>query len=314
MAAVRASRPQAQATPLVAALAAAAVFELLVLRTFTRTAIHIPALSALQAPYEVIAFAGRYAYFVSVALLMIVLPVLISVLARDRRAGGRVAGAGVALFLVSAGAGAAGAVPPLIMDAGTLVAFTLMLGAAAGRRGGSALLPLAMLGGAFLAGGGFTVLQAAAQDGVATINASWLLTVAEYSGCAFALALPLAVGRRPDRASLIAGGAVTVIAFGSFAANGGATSRILLLWNEGLTGALPGVVYAAAAGALVLAFVSLARSGQAMAAMGVALLVSGGLGLHNTYQTGLVVAGLAALCIAVAPAARDAAAETVVAG
>jgi hypothetical protein len=314
MASVRISRPQSQATPLIAALAAAAVFELLILRTFTRTAIYIPALSVLQAPYEVVALAGRYAYFVSVALLAIVLPVLISVLARDRRTGGRVAGAGVALFLVSAGAGAAGAVPPFIMDTGTLLAFTLVLGVAAGRRGGKAFLPLAMLGGAFMAGGGSTVLQAAAQDGLLTINASWLLTVAEYSGSAFALALPLAVGRRPDRASLIAGGLVAVIAFGSFTANGGATSRILLLWNEGLTGALPGVVYAAAAGALVLAFVSLARSGQSLVAMAVALLVAGGLGLHNTYQTGLVIAGLAALCIAAAPAAPDAAAEAVVPG
>lgn len=296
-------RDQSQPTLLVAALASAAIVELFILRTFTRTAIHIPAMSALQTPYDVLAFAGRYAYYVAVALLLIALPALAAALLRDRRAGGRAAAGGIGLFLVSAGASASGIGNPVMTDAAALLAFTLLLGATAGRRRGGAFLPMAMLGAAFLAGGGFTLLQAAAQEGMANVDAPWLLTLAEYSGCLFALAMPFAVGRRPDRASLVIGAVIGAIALGSFSAGGGATARILLLWNEGLSGSLPGVVYAAAAAALAVTLVSLARSSQVMAAMGLALLVSGGLGLHNTYQTGLVISGLAAFCIAAAPAA-----------
>lgn len=298
MAAVRSPRAQSLHTTLLTALVVSALAELLILRTFTRTAIHIPALSALQAPYEALAFTGRYAYFVSLALLLVALPVLALALAGDRRTGGRAAAGGIALFFASAAAGAWGSVSPFVVDAGTLAAFALVLGVAGSRWHGRALAPIALLGITFLAAGGFTLLQAAAQDGLASPGGSSLLTIAELSGCAFALATPLMAASRPSRASVLAGVAVAAVVFLCFIAGGGSTSRILLLWNEGLSGALPGEIYAAAAGALVIAFVSLFRGGQQAAAIGLALLIAGGLGLHNTYQTGLVIAGLAALCIA----------------
>ena len=130
----------------------------------------------------------------------------------------------------------------------------------------------------------------------------------EYTGALFALSLPLIVSGRIDRVSAATGILVGLLALSMFVGGGAATSRFLLLWNEGLSGTLPGTVYAVAAGALALTFVALLRSQQTMAAMGVALLIAGGVGLHNTYQTGLVVAGLAALCLA--RAARSTAIET----
>jgi hypothetical protein len=83
---------------------------------------------------------------------------------------------------------------------------------------------------------------------------------------------------------------------------GAATTKILMLWNFGLSGALPSILYAAAAGALGLTVVALARQRRGLAVAGVALVAIGGIGLHSTYQSGLAVVGLAALCIAAATA------------
>lgn len=287
-----------QVAPVMMALAAAAATELLILRTFTRAAIHIPALEVMREPYEALAFVGRYAYFLSVALLVLALPTLAYGLARDGRPGWRIAGAGIGVFGVAAGAAAAGFVGRVPLDLATLLAVVLLIGSLSCRWKVAAALPFAMLGVAFLTSGGYTVLQSASQQGAGTIDAAWLLTVAEYSGALFALSLPLVVSRRIDRVSAATGILVGLLAFGMFVGGGAATSRFLLLWNEGLSGTLPGTVYAAAAGALALTFVALFRNQQVVAAMGVALLVAGGVGLHNTYQTGLVVAGLAALCLA----------------
>ena len=287
-----------QVAPVMVALAAAAATELLILRTFTRTAIHIPALEVMREPYEALAFVGRYAYFLSVALLVLALPTLAYGLARDGRRGWPLAVAGIGVFGVAAGAAAAGLAGRLPLDLATLLAVVLLIGSVSCRWNVAATLPFAMLGVAFVTNGGYTVLQSAGQQGAGPADAAWLLTVGEYSGALFALGLPLVVSRRIDRVSAATGILVGLLAFGMFIGGGAATSRFLLLWNEGLSGTLPATVYAAAAGALALTFVALLRSQQVVAAMGAVLLVAGGVGLHNTYQTGLVVAGLAALCLA----------------
>ena len=296
---------RSHAGPLTAGLAVAAVAELLILRTFTRTAIHIPALEAMQGPYEVLAFMGRYAYFLSVALLLLALPVLAWSLALDQRPGRRVAASAVGLFLLTSGAAAAGLGGRVTLDLASLLAVVSLAGLAAGGWRLSGALPFGMLAVAFISSGGYTVLQTASQEGGGSIHASWLLSVGELSGAAFALSLPLLARRRVDRPSVVVGVAVGVVAFAMFVGGGETTSRILLLWNAGLSGTLPGTVYAAGAGALALTFVALLRGREMLAAMAVALLVTGGLGLHNTYQTGLVVAGLAALCLAAGGASRD---------
>ena len=61
---------------LVGGLAVASAIELAILRTFTRTAIHIPALNSLQEPYAVVSRGGRYAYFVAIALMVPALAML----------------------------------------------------------------------------------------------------------------------------------------------------------------------------------------------------------------------------------------------
>jgi hypothetical protein len=76
-----------------------------------------------------------------------------------------------------------------------------------------------------------------------------------------------------------------------------ATPRILLLWNAGLTGALPAAVYAMAFGAVAAAIVRPWREGRVWTAIALCLLVEAGLGFHSTYQSGLAILGLAVLTL-----------------
>lgn len=296
---------RSHAVALTAGLAAAAVTELLILRTFTRIAIHVPALDALQGPYTALALVGRYAYFLAVALLLLALPALIWILAADRRPGRRLAAIAIGFFLVTSGAAAAGIGGRATLDLASLLAVVSLAGLAAGCWRPSRALPFGMLGAAFISSGGYTLFQTASQEGAGSIDASWLLSAAELSGAAFALSIPLLAKQHIDRLSVAVGIVVGLMAFGLFVGGGSTTSRILLLWNVGLSGTLPGVVYAAGAGAIALTLVALARARETFAATAVALLVAGGIGLHNTYQTGLVVAGLAALCVAASRGSRD---------
>src|SRR3972149_4196781 len=63
-----ATRPSAL-QPVMVGLAVAAALELVILRTFTRTAIHIPALQSLSRPYELLSDLGQYTYYVAAVLV-----------------------------------------------------------------------------------------------------------------------------------------------------------------------------------------------------------------------------------------------------
>jgi len=278
--------------PLAAGLALAATLELAVLRTFTRTAIHIPALEVMAGPYEYVARAGRYAYFVSATLLVLLLPVLAFAAWRTGRVPGRAAAAALATFLVAAALAledADGAWPGLL----TVGAVLLLAGAVAAAAGPRASLVAFAFALAFGASALYVVAQSPGEGLPAALSNARLLTVAEWAGVAFALATPLLLGARPGRRSYAGAGTVAVLVFGSLLANGGSTTRILLLWNEGLSGTLPAVAYAAAAGALAVTMFGLAGERQWRMAAGLLFILCGGIGLHSTYQGGLVVAGMA---------------------
>lgn len=278
-------------TLVVGGLAVASAIELAILRTFTRTAIHIPALNALQEPYEVLSKGGRYAYFVAVALMLPAMAML--ALQFGRR--GFAALFGVLLFAAVAAGAAAGVGGRLILDWATLTAIVVLAGGLAiqsPRR--AAALPLASFGLAFAMSGAYSAAPDFAEAGANVEFPGWLLDGAEISGLAFALTAPLIASGRGDRAARWTGLAIGGLALLVFLGNG-STSRFLLLWNVGLSGILPGFLYAAAAGTLSYTVVALARSGRGLEAAGLGLLITGGIGLHSTYQSGLVVAGLAAL-------------------
>lgn len=284
-------------TLLVGALAVASLIELTILRTFTRTAIHIPAMNALQRPYEWLSTAGEYAYFVSVALLVPALAVLAFRLLGQEALARWPAMLGIAMFAVPGGLAAADAIGRVALDSATVGAVVVLSAAVASSRHNPRIaLPAASFGVAYALSGLYTVASSPATGGVLPQSA-WLLDGAELAGVVFALSSPFFLASRGDRVSrwvgIGVGGAALLMFVGS-----GSTSRFLLLWNVGLSGILPGVVYGVAAGALAFVIAGLLRSQDRLAAVGLLLLVSGGIGLHNTYQSGLIVAGLAAMALA----------------
>lgn len=280
----------------VAGLAVASAVELLILRTLTRTAIHIPALHHLQGPYEMLTNVGQYAYYVAVTLLI---PVLI-LLAFQVRARGAAGAFAIILFLAASVAALASTMDRVILDSVSVLAIGLLAATVVVRGGISrSTLPLLGFGIAFLFSGIYTVAPDLTRAGVSLNQSAHLLDGAELFGLLFAISSPLLVGRTGDRAARITAFVVGGMALLFFLGNG-STSRFLLLWNVGLSGTLPGLFYALAAGALAWTIVALYRGGRALEATGLLLLVLGGIGLHSTYQSGLVIAGLATILIGLA--------------
>jgi hypothetical protein len=279
-------------------LVAASAVEFLVLRTFTRVAIHIPGIDALAGPYSFLAETGRFAYYAASVLAIAALAALGFAAWRSGGRLGRLAPLAIAAILVPAallraGPGLGEAAPlNTIALAGLGLAAALAAAASVPRAG----VAIAAFGAATLLSGWYSVAQGwAALD--ASLPASiQLVRAAEYLAVGAALASPWLFGVARPRRAIVAGSAVGALVFTVFLGNP-ATTRILLLWSHGLTGSLPAVAYAAAAGALATTAVSLLAARRPLAAFGIVLLVLGGVGIQNTYQTALVAAGLLSLLL-----------------
>lgn len=282
-------------------LAVASTIELLLLRTFTRTAVHIPALSELRDPYEVLASIGRYSYYVSAVLLMLALPLMVARLWGRGDLFTRTAAAAVGLFVVMATAARADVLNVVAIDVLAIGAVMLVASAAAARMEIRSAVVVWAFAAAFALQGTSSMLQDAASQGFGSYDSRWLMRGAEWLALGFAVGAPFAFRVRMSRwmiAAAVVAGAVT---FAALVGKGESSSKILLLWNEGLAGSLPAVAYAAGAGLLLATVLGMAGQRRLVPVMAFVLLVAGGIGLHSTYQTGLVVAGMAALCLA----ARD---------
>ncbi|MEJ5221536.1 MAG: hypothetical protein WHT63_05990, partial [Tepidiforma sp.] len=201
---------------------------------------------------------------------------------------GFAAAAGLLLFLPGAG--------PMAAAAAAIAA--VALAAAVIPRGGPVpAIPFALLGFSLLASAGYAAVQASpALPRGASVP---LLDAAEAAGLAAGAALPLALCRRPGFAAAGFGAAAALGALTVFAPPA-ASGRIILLWNGGVTGALPPVLYAAAAAGFAAAGWQAWRRGERMLLAAFTLLFAGGLGFHNTYQSLLLLdaGALAALFIA----------------
>ncbi len=294
-------------TPVVWALAAAALFELAVLRTFTRTAVHIPGIHAMRTPYELLTRGGEFAYFLTLCLLAPVAIALVTTLYRGRHAQRHLVAFGLGLFVVPWTLLDTGGISTRAMDGLTIASVTAVGLAIVLTAGGRRWVPVAIFTVAFGASALYTTsMTSGGSFGFGGPGA--LLNAAEWLGIAYACTTPLLVERSRDRAATTVGAAVGLFVFAGMLGNG-STSRFLLLWNAGLSGTLPSFVYAAAAGALAYTAVRAARSGAPLVSAGLALMVAGGLGLHSTYQSALVLTGVASLAAGLWVPARPAAAS-----
>lgn len=305
MANVAAIRPpvgvyQALLSPVLAVLAVATMLELLLLRTFTRSAIHIPDVEALQAPYFVLADLGRFAYFTAVASLLCAMFLAVAVNLRRPDARAWAAAFGAGLFVVAAALARLEAVPGLFSTA--LTGAAVVVGGAAAAAGSVRLAAFVVpVVAAFTLGVVYALDQAAGTGGL-----SWLHGTREVPILGAALLAPLAFNVRLAGRNLVVAIAVAVTVFAVFAANP-STSRILLLWNAGLPGVLPGAAYAVAAGLAAATLASLVHGSRWIPAIALLLVVASGAGVENTYQSGLLVCALLLLALpdTTAPDASD---------
>lgn len=268
-------------------LGVAALAEFFLLRTGTRTLIHIPGLGRFEAPIEILAEVGRLAYYLAVVLLVLTLGYL----------AGRQLSTGTSSGLWIGG----------LVGGFLLVAFLARLGLMSSAMAG--WLSLALLGGLTLLlwqgarwipvglfslssiAAGWSVLGQGDGGGLSGSAVDTLIVLAEITLLSAALTSPLLMGHRPTGSSLVAGGMAALVTALAFA-TGGSTLSILVLWNIGVPGWLPGLAYALGVGALTTAVWLGVSSGARLRVIALVLLLAGGVGVISTYQTGLVFAAL----------------------
>ncbi|HZJ07818.1 MAG TPA: hypothetical protein VFD59_20505 [Nocardioidaceae bacterium] len=279
----------------VEATVAVAAVELIVLRLFTRTIVHIPGAGEISPFLSTVSSAGRFSYYLASVLLTVTLFLLIGALSR---ASGHAAGAAaVAVFVALATLARAGIVGDLslaLLVCGCVFALAVV---AAHARRGWARLPVLLFAVGFLLSGLYAALQSpVAAELYSTRTPTLLLFGGETLALSAALASPLLLARRPARSTIAVGAGVAVLCSAALVANP-STTKILLLWNFGLAGYFPSIVYGAALGAITITVIGLARQAKVDTAIAVALVAMGGIGLHSTYQSALVVAGLGLLAL-----------------
>lgn len=280
------------------ATAAVAVAELTMLRVFTRTAIHIPGAGDAGPGLSLVGELGRLAYYLTIVLLIATI-VLVAHRLRAHASGAATAAlVGIAALVAVALGVRVGVVADDPATCGMIVAVLAVGAAAATTLERRARLPVLLFTTAFVLRGLDALGAAPGTHAGANVAAEVLVLGAVGS-------LLWAVPGRPDRRSVIIGAIVGAVTIGAFASNA-TTPRILLLWTFGVPGAFPGAVYGVALGVLVTVLLWGRRVGGSERAIALVLVACGGIGLHSTYQSALVVVGLALLVVVGRPAATDA--------
>ena len=291
-------------------LTVAGVTELLLLRTLSRVAVHIPKQGLVLSPYQLLTGVGSFAFDLATILALVVLALALYALMRRERwqdSGHLLAVSGLALLL------AWGVLFPLLRSAGgpaggpddaaklafglafSLVVVGLVLPYTLSRRATPARrIAVGLVAAAYLCGQYYTVSYAAIgllNAGGPPALASQVLTLGEVlvvvsAGAIFAAwgAGTPAGSRSGARLRLAIPTAFSLLLLTSYLANG-STSAILSLWTEGLTLYLPFPLYLAAFwlfGWTVVA--SFQRRDGFAIGCALLLLFVGGYALELTYQ------------------------------
>jgi hypothetical protein len=272
---------------LLSLLTVSVLAELLLLRTATRTLIHIPGLARFDEPITVLAEVGRFAYFLAVVSLLATLVLLarsgLRLTAQRRRA----AGIAVLAFLAVAAAGRIDAVPWPVVGWLSLI-LVPVAGLAVWRGRHSVPVGLFLLG--FVASGA-SVLGQGAGGGLTGGQVDLLVWISEWCVVLSGLTAPLLLEKAPSRVALAVGALSAATVAAAFSA-GASTLSILVLWNIGVPGWMPAIAYAIALGGIVTTLWNAIGRGDRSVAFGVILLIGGGIGMISTYQTGLVLAAV----------------------
>jgi hypothetical protein len=274
-------------------LVGASLLELAMLRIGTRTAIHIPGLERIAGPYRMFAETGRLMFFAAVVLLALLLAYLV----RDLYLDGRTrAAACLSSFVVVAALGGLRLIGNDVMAPAVTVIVAILGFVVLARQSRPVRVVVGLFVFTFLAGALQALLQSSVGGGL-TGPFRYLPTGVEVMAVAFAISSgPLfwralrpgrALTRRVQWSAVVTGLLVTAVILAN-----PSTSHILMLWNIGLTGALPAAIYGLAAASLLVAVVSSFQCQQQTLALALVLLLLGGISLTSTYQSGLLIAGL----------------------
>jgi len=282
--------------PVTTALAVAALIELVVLRMTTRTAIHIPGIQEYAGPYQAVSGTGRLAYTVAVLLAA----GCVAILARAlwyRPGPGRVAAVALGVFFAVAAAAAFGVLGPFPVDFAVMGCVVAVAPAAVGSRRGRPALALWVGVVAFIVMGAASLAESAPASGLGTVHLDKLLLPGEILAAAAAIGTPLLLRSRPRTWVVCVAAVVGVVVTGAFLASP-STTMILVLWNFGIQGVLPALVYGLGAAAITVSVLGLWTTDHRSEAVALVLLVAAGTGLHSTYQSALVLCGLALFALA----------------
>ncbi len=278
---------------LASVLVATSLIELAILRIGTRTAIHVPGLERVAGPYRLLAATGRLAYFVASVMLVMLLGYVTLELHRRRRMH---ASACLISFMVMAGVGALHIVGSEVMTTAVVTTIAVLAVVVLAHQDDEMRVVVGLFATAFLLGALPGIVQSGSSSAIPAVfrqlpRAAETLAVAAAIGSGPMARRSLGLMWHPARRMAWISGGVGLVTTATIPANP-STVHILMLWNFGLTGALPAAAYGLAAASLTMAVASYVRCSQPILALTLMLLFLGGIGLTSTYQSGLVVAGL----------------------
>jgi hypothetical protein len=270
------------------------VIELITLRVFTRTAIHIPGLERVEIGYRLVSELGRIAFNAAIVLVV----ALALVVATKGAANGRVWLASVLFtFLAFVAMAAMGVVSEAVVDLVTVIAIVAVPIACLDQRPKRWLRTWlsALLFVVAFALAGLPSILGEMTPGLG-IPTTWLWRAAEavvvVAGVTLLTRTSGPVAWRSISVGLVAGG----VALASLVAQPAATET-LMLWNLGLAGYFHPGIYAAAIACVAYA----AHRGWTVrdrsVAVAVAFLVAGGIGLHSTIQSAAFLMGIVILLV-----------------
>jgi hypothetical protein len=281
------SRSRGAILPLLWLLTTATAVELVVLRTVTRTLVHVPGTERYETPIRLLAEAGRLAYYVAAVSLVAALAVLAWIGISTWSSRHMATGATVVVFLAVAAAGRAEVLSWRVV--GWVMLATLVLVGLIGWRGLRSV-PVGLFVIGFVTAG-VSVIAQTVSSGITGGQVDSLVWASELALVAAGLTAPLLLKRSPSRAAWVIGAVAATVALGAFA-SAASTVTILVLWNVGVPGWLPGLAYAVALGTLTATIWSAGTRAELPVAIGLVLLIAGGVGLISTYQTGLALVGV----------------------
>ncbi len=272
---------------LAGSLGVVALVELVLLRSGTRTLVHIPGLGRYDVSIGVLNEVGRLAYYLSVVLLLATLGYVAVWLLRMDTLLSRAACSLIGLSILVAVAGRMGILEPSAVG-------WYSVGAVAGMTAvawrGVRSIPLALFAGSWVVAA-WSVLGQGPGGGISVRSVDTSVVVAEALLILAGVTSPLLVRWRVTRPGVLAGFAAFLVVAAGFSV-GGSTLAILTLWNLGVPGWFSPLAFGLAFGGLVTATWSALAAGERMTAASIGLLVAGGVGMISTYQTGLVLAAL----------------------